>query len=75
MNFNEEMASLASQVEAYLEGYFERLLETSEKSLIQSMRYSVMAGGKRIRPVLVLAVAKVLDVGTKEILPLQQRLK
>jgi geranylgeranyl diphosphate synthase type II len=69
MNFNEEMANLASQVEAYLEGYFERLLETSEKSLIQSMRYSVMAGGKRIRPVLVLAVAKVLDVGTKEILP------
>jgi geranylgeranyl pyrophosphate synthase len=37
--------------------------QTSPESLHQAMRYSVMAEGKRIRPVLVYATGEALDVG------------
>lgn len=36
--------------------------------LNEAMRYSLLAGGKRVRPVLMLAAAKMLGVSTKEVL-------
>lgn len=39
------------------------------QSLIQAMRYSVFAGGKRLRPVLVLAAAEAVKGPSKEIVP------
>ena len=40
-----------------------------DQTLIDSMRYSVKAGGKRIRPILMLKTAEILGVDKKEVLP------
>jgi len=70
MNFREELTSLAAQVDDYLSAYFDRLKsEVPEKRLIESMYYSIMAGGKRIRPVLTLAVAKMMSRDPNEVMP------
>jgi len=39
------------------------------KTLEEAMRYAVFPGGKRIRPILVIAVSKMIDVSVKKILP------
>ncbi len=60
---------LQEQVEDYLSG----LAFTDEPSitgLVEAMRYSLLAGGKRIRPVLALATARALGRDTRELLPL-----
>ena len=60
---------LREQVEDYLAG-----LHFSEESITQgldeAMRYSLLAGGKRIRPVLVLATARAIGMDQSELLPL-----
>lgn len=43
--------------------------DTPEKNIYKAMRYSLMAGGKRIRPVLSLAVSEMLGGKVDEILP------
>lgn len=40
-----------------------------EKSILSAMKYSLMAGGKRLRPVLSLAVCEMLDGDKNEVLP------
>jgi len=60
---------LQQEVEDYLEG----LAFTEEApiaGLVEAMRYSLLAGGKRIRPVLALATGKALGTDTRELLPL-----
>ena len=44
-------------------------ISTKPTVLADSMRYSLLSGGKRIRPVLALACADVLGVPSEEILP------
>ena len=44
-------------------------LSTKPEVLGESMKYSLLAGGKRIRPVLMLAAADVLGVPEEEVLP------
>ena len=61
--------------EQYLATFNEYLLEyvaklnTKPEILGESMRYSLLNGGKRIRPVLALACAEVLGIESSEILP------
>jgi len=57
---------LREQVEAYLAG----LRFPAVPGLEEAMRYSLLAGGKRIRPVLALATAEALGRPTDEVLPL-----
>ncbi|MDP9135149.1 MAG: polyprenyl synthetase family protein [Actinomycetota bacterium] len=60
---------LREQVEQYLEGLtFSE--EPATAGLEDAMRYSLLAGGKRIRPVLALATASALDRAPDEVLPL-----
>jgi geranylgeranyl diphosphate synthase type II len=60
---------LRAEVERYLEG-----LCFSEENLTagldEAMRYSLLAGGKRIRPVLALATARAVGLRRHEVLPL-----
>jgi geranylgeranyl diphosphate synthase type II len=61
--------ALRTQIEAYLEA-----LRFSEEPLaarlVESMRYSLLAGGKRIRPVLALATARAIGQDERDFLPL-----
>ncbi len=50
---------------AEVERYLERLRfseDAASAGLEEAMRYSLLAGGKRIRPVLALATAEAIDV-------------
>ena len=54
MNFKEEMKTYQNYIDDELDKYF--LDDNSyEKRLRESMRYSLLAGGKRIRPILIFA--------------------
>jgi geranylgeranyl diphosphate synthase type II len=61
--------NLRLEVERYLEG-----MRFSEEALTagleEAMRYSLLAGGKRIRPVLSLATARAIGIEPREVLPL-----
>jgi geranylgeranyl diphosphate synthase type II len=66
--------SLREDVERYLEQ-----LRFSEESLTagleEAMRYSLLGGGKRIRPVLALATARAIGMGPGEAMPLAAALE
>ncbi|MBQ8374627.1 MAG: polyprenyl synthetase family protein [Clostridia bacterium] len=66
--FNEKYQSYLSSFESYLAGYSNGL-KTYPEILGESMRYSLLSGGKRVRPVLMLAVAEVLELDPNEALP------
>jgi geranylgeranyl diphosphate synthase type II len=68
------MVDLRSLVEDYLEGIvFSR--DPSTARLAEAMRYSLMAGGKRIRPVLALATADAISRPPASVLPLAAALE
>jgi len=55
-----------------VEGYLERLRfsdEATTAGLEEAMRYSLLAGGKRIRPVLALATARAIGRDVADVLP------
>ncbi len=60
---------LRSQVERYLES-LRFATEPASEGLDQAMRYSLLAGGKRIRPVLALATASAIGRDPEWVLPL-----
>ncbi len=61
MNFNEKPASYIEYTEANLKKYNNHDISTAAQSeLVDAMNYSLEAGGKRIRPVLVYAFCEAL---------------
>jgi len=61
--------NLREEVQRYLEGmHFSE--EPLTDGLEEAMRYSLLAGGKRIRPVLALATARAVGLDQREVLPL-----
>ena len=69
MDFKEELQSYQKIVNDELQKYL-RKENGLEEVLHQSMEYSLMAGGKRLRPILVLATYKLLnDADYKKCLP------
>ena len=59
-----------------IERYLEAMRFSSEPltaGLEEAMRYSLLAGGKRIRPVLALATARAIGLSQREVLPLAAR--
>ncbi len=67
-DFNLSYQNYLDEFEAYLNEYVASL-KTNPTLLGESMAYSLQGGGKRIRPVLMLACADVLSVPHKDILP------
>jgi geranylgeranyl diphosphate synthase type II len=65
---------LRQQVEAYL-AELRFAQEPAAQGLEEAMRYSLLAGGKRIRPVLALATAKAIDTDPASVLPLAAALE
>jgi geranylgeranyl diphosphate synthase, type II len=66
--------NLRDEIERYLEG-----MRFSEEALTagldQAMRYSLLGGGKRIRPVLALATAQAVGLQPSDVLPLAAALE
>jgi geranylgeranyl diphosphate synthase, type II len=66
--------NLREEVEAYLAG-LRFADEPAAAGLEEAMRYSLLAGGKRIRPVLALATALAVGRATSDVLPLAAALE
>lgn len=62
------MGASAEQVNAALDGYIPRSAD-SDGRLFDAMRYSTLAGGKRLRPFLVLRSAALFDVPLEWVMP------
>ncbi len=60
---------LRAEVERYLQG-LRFSVEEASAGLQEAMRYSLLAGGKRIRPVLALATAEAVGLPPASVLPL-----
>lgn len=69
MHFNEKFDSTRGLVEENLIKYIEYIADTPQKELYDSMKYSLVAGGKRIRPVLLLETMDMLGADVKEGIP------
>ncbi len=65
--FDARYALYHAAIEEYLDGLF--TADVAYKTLFESMRYSVLAGGKRIRPVLTLEWARICGMDWKKALP------
>ena len=67
-DFNLLYEKYLAEFNAYAEGYTAKL-QTKPAILAESMKYSLLNGGKRVRPVLMLACADVLNVPKEDVLP------
>ena len=59
------LAEAFKQVQAEVDGAFDAFLPVSQDTgarLVEAMRYSVIGGGKRVRPLLVCATAQLFGV-------------
>jgi geranylgeranyl diphosphate synthase, type II len=61
--------ALREDVEVYLEG-LRFATEPAAGGLEEAMRYSLLAGGKRVRPVIALATARAIGLDSASVLPL-----
>ena len=68
MDFKQELKEYQNIVNKELEEYL-RKEDCPEKILNNSMEYSLMAGGKRLRPILVLATYKLFKEDIEEAMP------
>lgn len=68
MDFKQELKEYQNLINSELEKYL-RKEDCPEKTLNDSMEYSLMAGGKRIRPILVLATYKLFKKDIEEAMP------
>lgn len=64
---NKEMREYRVHIENYLEKCF--LFDEPQKTLFEAMRYSLLAGGKRLRPILTLAFCNLCAGDTEAALP------
>lgn len=68
MNFKEELTNYQNIVNNELEKYV-RKEECPEETLNKSMEYSLMAGGKRLRPILAIATYKLFKDDFEQVFP------
>ena len=68
MDFKEQLKKYQGQVNSELEKYL-RKQEVPEKVLNSSMEYSLMAGGKRIRPILVISTYDIFKKDIEKCMP------
>lgn len=68
MSFMEELKTWSQQVDLAMQEYLPPA-DAYPATLHEAMRYSVFAGGKRLRPILVLAAAKAVGGSTAKVMP------
>lgn len=68
MEFKQEIKDLQKRIDKYIDGM--RIPESPNKIIYESMKYSLAAGGKRIRPILCLKTYEMLGGESQEIMEL-----
>ena len=69
-NFSEEFSNFINIINCEIDKIFENLKKKNNAPdlIIEGMKYAVLGGGKRVRPVLALATAKMLNLQQEEVL-------
>jgi len=70
MNFEKRSAAYRAHVEAFLEQWYQRFHSEPQKQLFSAMEYSLLAGGKRLRPILVYAFCEICGGKWEDAAPL-----
>lgn len=68
MNFQDELKKETKEIEAKLKAYLPKE-EGFAKTMAQAMNYSVLAGGKRLRPMLILETCRMFGGDEKRVYP------
>ena len=68
MDFKEELKTYQQMINEELEKYIENK-KCPEEILNKSMKYSLMAGGKRLRPILVIEAYKLFKTDIEKVMP------
>jgi geranylgeranyl diphosphate synthase type II len=68
-SFKEQLVVLQTRVEEWLPQYFPSIPDDEGGLVVEAARYSLLGGGKRIRPVLLLATATMLQLPETEAMP------
>lgn len=63
--FAEKMELYRKSINDFLENYLDSIKNKIEQNLFESMKYSLLSDGKRIRPILTLSVYDLLNKGEK----------
>lgn len=69
MNLDSLTAEYKAYIETFLQNYIDRFQSEPQKQLYDAMGYSLMAGGKRIRPILVFEFCRILSGDWKKAAP------
>ena len=69
MKIEEVLRGRAERIEKALGAWLSEIEPSVEPRLFESMRYSLLSGGKRIRPLLVLAAGEAVGARTETLLP------
>ncbi|MGH7819771.1 MAG: polyprenyl synthetase family protein [Candidatus Binatia bacterium] len=69
MTIERELRERAERVDVALERLLADVTDAVEPRLLESMRYSLLTGGKRIRPILVLAAAELAGGDAGRVMP------
>ena len=68
MDFKTKLKNYATYTDMKLDFYLPAL-ENDQKSIYEAMRYSLLCGGKRIRPVLAYSSAELLGLSKDDVAP------
>ena len=69
MNLEKQCREYREYVECYLKEHYDALNDQPQKLLFDAMQYSLMAGGKRIRPILAFEFCRVCGRDWKNAAP------
>ena len=69
MNFEERSREYREYIEAYLKDYYAQFAQEPQKPLFEAMEYSLLAGGKRLRPVLACEFCRICGADWKKAAP------
>lgn len=69
MEFKDRLNNYIREIDVYLKVFFPRE-EDIPRDIIEAMEYSIFAGGKRLRPILLIEGAKSIGGNIKRVLPL-----
>ncbi|TDT61938.1 polyprenyl synthetase family protein [Fonticella tunisiensis] len=67
MNFNEKLKSKQDLINSYLREYIN--IKDAPEKIVEAMKYSLMIGGKRIRPMLAISICEALEGDLNEVMP------
>ena len=69
MKLNEQTALYREYVEAYLKDWYARFHDEPQKQLFEAMDYSLLAGGKRLRPIFAFEFCRICGADWKTAAP------